>query len=523
MEEARVSFVFVDTHYSKDMQLDMWDEIVSMRSIISLANTFAQDPRVITMEQLMVHGKKISQHRLAKRLGMHAPNRCCAIFYRSNETLNQPSTPGVMMSHDNLTFMASLIGKKILKGELGNFPDIHTKALKMMSSLPISKPTAFVMEVLLPIALGACVYTSSIKLSVSGLWHLVMFVEPNIICVTTRSWIHLRNKITEKTHGFLSLRNWLSKYAKRTMLDSHLKERKVPKLARAVIKGIGEQLGLGHAGLFLSFGSALPQSYFEYFLSLNIQVCALREVRFLSGPHCICLNENEKLSAETMGTIFPEFQTQMVRLGKTGAHRMLVKGRHVCMGILNDSITDHIDSSGYLDTEALTLTIQDELYFVGSTGDEVVLTTGAVLSSICVETSFKRLVPIVASCMLVGENMKTAALLITLKTIINPETLQATDVLTQEVQVWCEQKLQTQYLSADHLAHSKKLHVVINGALILINRLIKRCGGWIEAYKILPRNFSMVDMEIDPITHELNRNLILQRYRDDLLTLYPKY
>ena len=41
---------------------------------------------------------------------------------------------------------------------------------------------------------------------------------------------------------------------------------------------------------------------------------------------------------------------------------------------------------------------------------------------------------------------------------------------------------------------------MINGALVVINRLIKRSGGWIEAYKVLPRNFSILDMEIGEIS-----------------------
>ena len=61
--------------------------------------------------------------------------------------------------------MARLIGDKILHRHLGNFPDVHSKAIKLISILPITKPSAFVMEVLLPLAIGGCVHISNQKLS----------------------------------------------------------------------------------------------------------------------------------------------------------------------------------------------------------------------------------------------------------------------------------------------------------------------------------------------------------------------
>lgn len=522
MTDSRVAFVFVDSVYSKDIQMDVWDELVTIRSVVIMVPWQGQDPRVITLHQLQEKSVRVKPQQLAMRLGMHAPNRCCAVFYRSNETLNQLSTPGVMMSHDNLIIMAKLIGVKITDGELGRFPDAQTKCLKFITTLTITKPAAFVMELLLPLVVGGCVHTPKDNLSMSVLWRMVRLVEPNILCASNRVWIHLKNKLTEKSRGLTSIRGSLLNYAKRNMLRSKLEGSKVSKLARAIIMLVGERLGLSKVGLFFCFGSALPESHFEFFLSLNIHILTIREFPYLSGPHSICLNSNESRRVEAMGTIFSEFKTNMVRLGKTGASQMFVKGRHVCMGILHGTMSEQLNSGGYLDTEALTMTVQGELFCVGSSGDEIVLKTGAVLSSKCVESSFKRLVPIIASCMLVGDNMQTAALLITLKTVINPVSLQPTDAVTQEVQAWCEQKLQAHYTSAKQLACCKKLHVLINGALTCINQLIKRSGAWIEAYKILPRSFSIVDQEIDLITQELNRNLILDLYRDDLVTLYPK-
>ncbi|RUS85049.1 hypothetical protein EGW08_007186 [Elysia chlorotica] len=523
MAEAKVAFVFVDSIFTRDIQLDVWDELVHMRSIIiteASATSSIQDSRTVTLQQLIKEGIKVKQDMLAHRIGTHAPNRCCAIFYRSNETLNQPNTPGVMMSHDSLTLMAVLLGEKILNGELGDFSHLHKKSYRLIPTLPITKPAAFVIELLLPLAIGGSIHIFNSNIKARCVWTWVPAVEPHILCVTNKMWIQLRNRIVEKTRGLTNLKGWLFEYAKKRMLDSHLKGKPLPKLARIVIEGVTERLGIRKVGLFLCFGAALPQMHFEYFLSLNIQVIPFKEDDFLSGPNGVCMNRNN-IMADSIGTIFPQFEKKMIRLGKTGAHRLFVKGRHMCMGILQSPKLELVDDEGFLDTQSLIMSIEEEVFVVGSTRDEVVLKTGAVLSCRGVENCFKRLLPIVASCMVVGDNMAAAGLLITLKTVINPDTLQATDLLPPEVQAWCEQKLETQYSSAKFLAGSKKLHVVINVMVVSINNLIRRCGGWIEAYKILPRNFSILDMEIDPVSLELNRNLIKERYRDDILTLYP--
>ena len=52
---------------------------------------------------------------------------------------------------------------------------------------------------------------------------------------------------------------------------------------------------------------------------------------------------------------------------------MFVKGRHVCMGILHESMAERVDNKGYLDTEALIVTLQDELFLVGSTAGETTI------------------------------------------------------------------------------------------------------------------------------------------------------
>ncbi|GFO13537.1 long-chain-fatty-acid--coa ligase acsbg2 [Plakobranchus ocellatus] len=474
-----------------------------MRAIITMTNMPGNDPRVMTIEKLIKEGEKVDQHELATRIGKHAPNKCCAIFYR-------------------LTLMATLIGEKILRGSLGNFPRLRKRALKLINVLPITKPMAFVMELLLPLTIGGCVYTPPVnaKLSMPGLWRLVLHVRPNIFCAPARIWIHLTNKITEKARNLSQAKDILFNYTKHYTLRAATEGRNLPRIFRFIIKEIHKLLGLGQVGLYLCFGEALPQDHYEFFLSLNIQIFPLRENRYLSGPHSICTATVDN-RIESMGTIFPEFSTKLIKLGRTAAGRMFVKGRHVCMGVLHEWITDRVDSEGYLDTDVLTATIHDDLFFVGSTGDETVLRIGAVLSYSSVESTFKKLIPVAANCMLVGEDMRTAALLITLKlptrgvystlclassqsvrlpplqqTVINPETLQATDVLTQDVQAWCQQKLQVNFTSAEVLSCSKKLHIMINGALVFINRLIKRSGAFIAVYRVLPRNFSILELEI---------------------------
>ena len=74
----------------------------------------------------------------------------------------------------------------------------------------------------------------------ASLWRLIIQVEPNIFCATTRIWIHLRNKVTDKTRNLPSVRGWLFKYAKRTMLDSFLQGRWV--LDRRLCLGVKRML-----------------------------------------------------------------------------------------------------------------------------------------------------------------------------------------------------------------------------------------------------------------------------------------
>jgi long-chain-fatty-acid--CoA ligase ACSBG len=115
---------------------------------------------------------------------------------------------------------------------------------------------------------------------------------------------------------------------------------------------------------------------------------------------------------------------------------LLVYGRHVFMGYLNDPAKTAacFHSSGYLHTGDTIRVDENDYLFISGRIKELIITAGGEnIAPVPIEDNLKIELPqLISNCMVVGDKRKYLTVLVTLKTIVDLDTMLPSDELTSE-------------------------------------------------------------------------------------------
>jgi long-chain-fatty-acid--CoA ligase ACSBG len=285
-----------------------------------------------------------------------------------------------------------------------------------------------------------------------------------------------------------------------------------------VFKAVKSRLGLAKMRLAASGASPISKDTINYFAQLNIHIMELYGMSECTGPASCNIPSRWKIG--TVGIPLPGTQLKLAE----GTSEIIYKGRHILMGYLkmDDQTKSTIDADGFLhsgDKGAI-----DEDGFLSITGriKELIKTSGGEnVAPILIEDSLKKWMPYLSNVVVIGDNQKFLACLITLKVKTNPDSGIASDELTGDALYTSTAIGSTATTTLQAMEDPKWLAKIQEG----INKSNKEDAiskaQYINKFKILPHDFTLPGGELTP-TLKLKRNVVYQKYADVIKEVYSE-
>lgn len=205
-----------------------------------------------------------------------------------------------------------------------------------------------------------------------------------------------------------------------------------------------------------------------------------------------------------------------------GQGEITIFGRHIMMGYLkNEKATlECIDENGYFksgDQGRL-----DEGRFLKITGriKELIITAGGEnVAPVPIEDTFKQECPACSNIMLVGENQRFMAALITFKVELDMKTGLPSVNLTAESQKILNEGAGVQVKTSEEACSNQKVQQWVQKCVLNTNKRLVSKAAHIKKFKLLPVDFSMPGGELTP-TMKLKRKVTEMKYQKEVDALY---
>ena len=256
----------------------------------------------------------------------------------------------------------------------------------------------------------------------------------------------------------------------------------------------------GRLRFFVSGGAALPQAIAEFFHAAGILI--LEGYGLTETSPVISINYPEKWKFGTVGAPVPGVE---VRIAEDG--EILTRGPHVMKGYFNNeaATAEVIDREGWFHTGDIGIIDADG--FVKITDRKkniIVLSNGKNVAPQPIESELVQS-PFISQIMVIGSERKNLAALI----VPNFDALKA----------WAsENSIETDNLSAMLQAREVQQHIQRE----IRSRLTDFADfEQVRRFVLLEKEFSQEADEMTP-TLKLKRNVIIERYSDEIEQMYPE-
>jgi long-chain-fatty-acid--CoA ligase ACSBG len=279
-------------------------------------------------------------------------------------------------------------------------------------------------------------------------------------------------------------------------------------------------LGLDRCKLFGSGAAPISENVLSYFWSLDIPI--------VEG-----FGMSETTGISTM-SVFP----QKVRLGTVGFgicdnmvkisddQEILLRGRHIMMGYLNneEKTKETFDEQGYLktgDIGSLETSPDGQVNLLRITGriKELLITAGGEnVAPVPIEDKIKYGCPLISNVMLIGDKRKFLSVIITLRVVINPDTL----IPTKDIDPSCQQllsKIDINSMVIDEVVKEESVKQMIQGVLDKYNSMAVSNAQKVQKFVILNTDFSVPGGELTE-TQKLRRKIVTEKYQQEIESMY---
>ncbi|XP_039321945.2 long-chain-fatty-acid--CoA ligase ACSBG2 isoform X2 [Saimiri boliviensis] len=488
--DAKVNILLVENDQQLQKILSIpQSSLEPLKAIIQYRLPVKNSNNLYSWDDFMELGGSIPDTQLEQVIQSQKANQCAVLIYTSGTT-GMPK--GVMLSHDNITWTAGAVAKDLKLTE---------KHEMVVSYLPLSHIAAQMMDIWVPIKIGALTYFAQPDALKGTLINTLKEVKPTVFLGVPRIWEKMQVEVKKNSAKFTGLskkvfvwaRNIGFKINSKKMLGKHNTPMNYRMAKTLVFSKVKMSLGLDHCHSFICGAAPLNQETAEFFLSLDIPIGELYGLSESSGPHTISNQNNYRLLS--CGKILTGCKNMLFQQNKDGIGEICLWGRHIFMGYLESETetTEAIDEEGWLHSGDLGQL--DSLGFLYITGriKEILITAGAEnVAPIPIETLVKKKIPIISNAMLVGDKLKFLGMLLTLKAST------VTDIVKQK----------------DSLVY-KAIQEGIND----VNQEATSNAQKIQKWVILEKDFSIYGGELGP-TMKLKRHFIAQKYKKQIDGMY---
>uniref|UniRef100_A0A8C5V6N5 Long-chain-fatty-acid--CoA ligase ACSBG2 n=2 Tax=Microcebus murinus TaxID=30608 RepID=A0A8C5V6N5_MICMU len=461
-------------------------------------------------DDFMELGSSIPDTQLEQIIASQKANQCAVIIFTSG-TIGHPK--GVMLSHDNITWMAGAVAKEF---------ELTEKQESVVSYLPLSHIAAQMLDIWIPMKTGALTYFAQPDALRGSLLTTLQEVKPTVFMGVPRIWEKLHDTVKEHSAKFPSLRKKVFIWARSTgmrmntkrMAGKHETTMSYRMAKRLVFSKVKSSLGLDHCHVFTSTAAPLTEETAEFFLSLDMPIGEIYGMSESSGSHTVSTQNNYTFLS--CGKVMTGCKNMLLEQNKDGIGEVCIWGRHVFMGYLEseDETLDVFNEEGWLHSGDLgKMDNQGFLYITGRIKELLITAGGENVAPLPIENLVKKEIPIISNAMLVGDRAKFLVMLLTLKCDMDPWTGEPLDHLNVEAINFCR-KMGSRASTVTEIVKLRDplVYAAIQEGIDAVNEKAISNAQKIQKWIILEKDFSIYGGELGPTT-KLKRHFIIHKYR----------
>ena len=239
------------------------------------------------------------------------------------------------------------------------------------------------------------------------------------------------------------------------------------------------------------------------------------------------VNTHSNFRLDRCGQALPGVDLKIDNPDENGEGEILMRGRCIMMGYLkNESATiETIDKDGFVKSgDRGRIDADGFLQITGRIKELIITAGGENIAPVPIEDSFKAIFTACSNIMVVGENQRFMAALITLKVDVDNKTGLPSKNLTTDAVNYLKNETGQIYKTTDEAIADPKVHDLIRKCLDQTNKKLVSRAAHIRKFKLLPVDFSIAGGEFTP-TLKLKRKVTETKYKqfvDELFAADPK-
>ncbi|KAG7276698.1 hypothetical protein CRUP_006877 [Coryphaenoides rupestris] len=500
----------VENHKQLVKILQVKDQLPHLKAIVQYKDELQQKlPNLYTWAEFMKLGEEVSEAELDAVIGSLRANECCTLIYTSGTTGNPK---GVMLSHDNLTWTATMAG---------NMTSLKYGEEVVVSYLPLSHVAAQVNDMWLCAKFAATTYFAEPDALKGSLGATLKEVRPTAFLGVPRVWEKIQEKMKAAGAKASPLRMRIASWAKSIGLQYNYSVPWGFTVANSLVfKKVRLLLGLDRCKNCFTGAAPMTKETLEYFMSLNIPLLELYGMSESSGPHTLSLTEDYYIMS--CGRVMTGCKTKLDKQDEDGVGEVCFWGRHVFMGYLNmaDKTEEALDQDGWLHSGDLGKHDSNNLLFITGRIKELIITAGGEnIPPVPIEDAVKAEAAIVSNAMLLGDKLKFLSMLLTLKCDVD-DNGEPTDNLNSEALAYCQQLGVTATKVSEIVANKEPaVYKAIQEAVERVNARSNSNAQKVQKWVILDRDFSVSGGELGP-TMKLKRPVVTTMHQEKINELY---
>lgn len=520
-ENCEANVIVVENKHQLHKILQIWDKLPHLKAVVQyIGEIEGEKPsNVYTWKEFMEAGKDVPDETLQERMNELVPNKCCTLVYTSGTTGNPK---GVMLSHDNLTWTAEAASRFVGVGETG--------IEQVISYLPLSHIAAQMLDIFMPIYAVGTVWFAQPDALKGTLSQTLREVRPTLIFGVPRVYEKIMEKMKEIGQTVTGLKRKVANWAKGVALQGNINlenGRHVPfgwtVANNLVLKKIRLALGLDRCRLCVVGAAPVTLETIRYFQSINIPLFELFGMSESTGPTTISIPGHVK--AGSCGVAFDGVEVKIIEPDEEGNGEVCLRGRHVFMGYLKNEEKTHetLDEEGWLHSGDIgKIDEAGQLYITGRIKELIITAGGENIPPVPIEDAIKEEVPLISNVMVIGDKRKFLSCFLTLKVVVDVETGEPSDNLTDVALKYCksigsEAKTVSEILSTK----DEKVMKAIQEGIDRANAKATSRAQKVQKWSILEKDFSLPGGELGP-TLKLRRPIVCKMFKDEIDGFYEE-
>uniref|UniRef100_A0A8B9GCN6 Long-chain-fatty-acid--CoA ligase ACSBG1 n=1 Tax=Amazona collaria TaxID=241587 RepID=A0A8B9GCN6_9PSIT len=520
--DSKTNIMVVENRKQLDKIMQIWNRLPHLKAVVLYKDSLPKRyPNLYTMEEFLTLGDDVSDTTLDDIINSQEPNQCCVLIYTSGTT-GKPK--GAMLSHDNITWTSAHCSRA------GEMQPAEVQQESIVSYLPLSHIAAQIYDLWTGIKWGEQVYFAEPDALKGSLVNTLKEVQPTSHMGVPRVWEKIMEKLKDASahSGFMKKKmlSWamsLSLERNISCSSSDLKQFWMRLADYFVLSKVRNALGFSSCQKHFSGAAPLNTETLYFFLGLNITLYEAYGMSETTGPHCLSGPTNYR--QHSCGKPAPGCRVKLVDKDVEGTGEICFWGRTVFMGYLNmeDKTKEAFDEDGWLHSGDLGKLDKDGfLYVTGRIKDLIITAGGENVPPIPIEDAVKNELPIVSNAMVIGDKKKFLSMLLTLKTVLDPDTSEPTDILTEEARDFC-QKTGSKATKVSEIVATRDqaIYQAIQEGIDKVNMNATNRVHCIQKWMVLPRDFSISGGELGP-TMKLKRLTVLEKYRTEVDSFYEE-